>query len=351
MHTWSAENWNTLAARATNSMQSLCTLKHNSCIRWPPAHGPILDSVSSNIMYQSVSSAEHVHTAVVLRIARMCQMAGSVVVVYDHVLKFDQEVDHVWNRPLSSGSINYILIRYFGDALAILNLINFFGGTQTEQVCKVYFLVQSWLGVLVLFLTQLTLQARLYALYRESKKILAFMVFGYVCEIVAIVVILGLLDADSQITNETLPGLHICANTQGPSFFQPYILWLPVVVYDGILCLLAAWRGIRSWMEGYRFRRLNGVYIADVLVKDNVGYFLCILLTCIVSAVTAQTFGARRLWMEVSEEFPAPMEVVIGCRLILNLRSCLIQDTEKDSEDHDFQDDVRWSVLRPLSSP
>ena len=114
------------------------------------------------------------------------------------------------------------------------------------------------------------------------------------------------------VTNETLPGLHICANTQGPSFFQPYILWLPVVVYDGILCLLAAWRGIRSWMEGYRFRRLNGVYIADVLVKDNVGYFLwyacsfllllksamtsssdSILLTCIVSAVTAQTFGAR----------------------------------------------------------
>ncbi|KAN0082450.1 hypothetical protein V8E55_008245 [Tylopilus felleus] len=173
------------------------------------------------------------------------------------------------------------------------------------------------------------------------------MIFGYICEIAAMVIILGLLDADSQITNEILPGLHICANIDGPSFYQPYVLWLPVVVYDGILCLLAAWRGIRSWMQGYRAKRVDGVYIADVLVKDNVGYFLCILLICIVSAVTAQIFG--RLWMEVSEEFPAPMEVVVGCRLILNLRSCLIQDIEK--EDHYFRDDAPWSVLHPLSSP
>ena len=68
-------------------------------------------------------------------------------------------------------------------------------------------------------------------------------------------------------------------------------------------------------MQGYRAKRVDGVYIADVLVKDNVGYFLwcacsllffksaatsssdSILLICIVSAVTAQIFGVRSLFL------------------------------------------------------
>lgn len=80
---------------------------------------------------------------------------------------------------------------------------------------KDYFFVQSWLGTLVLFLIQgvpfalgslrsslnlipVTLQARLYALYQGSNRILALLVFGYVCEIAAVLTILGLLDADAQ---------------------------------------------------------------------------------------------------------------------------------------------------------
>lgn len=84
---------------------------------------------------------------------------------------------------------------------------------------------------------------------------------------------MGYLFANT-VTNEILIGLYICANTQAPSFYHQYVLWLPVVVYDGLLCLLAVRRGVSSWMSGYRAKRLDGVYITDILVKDNVGYFV-----------------------------------------------------------------------------
>ncbi|KAF8125424.1 hypothetical protein EV363DRAFT_630127 [Boletus edulis] len=277
-------------------------------------------------------------TALILRIARMCEAAGSVVVLYDHVLTFDLEVDHIWNHLFNFGSLNYIMIRYIGDALAILNMIAFLRGPATQKVCEVYFLIQTSFGILELFLIQLTLQTRVYALYQGSKKILALIIFGYGCEIAAMLTISGYLYSDLAITNEILPGLYICADTQAPSFYEPYVIWLPVIVYDGILCLLALWHGIRTWMSD-RTKRLDGVYIADVLIKDNVGYFLCILLTCIVSVVIAQCLGLR--WKEVSEEFPAPMEVVIGCRLILNLRSAFVRDTEQN-----HSDDAPWVVRR-----
>ena len=75
-------------------------------------------------------------------------------------------------------------------------------------------------------------------------------------------------------TNEFQIGLYICADIDGPSFYQPYVIWLPVVVYDGILGLLAIWCGVSIWMAGYRAKRMDGVHIADVLVKGNVGYFV-----------------------------------------------------------------------------
>ncbi|KAI9573082.1 hypothetical protein HD554DRAFT_2167369 [Boletus coccyginus] len=292
-----------------------------------------------------------------------------LLIVYT-VLTFDQEVDHIWNRSFSFGSINYILIRYIGDALVILNMITFLGGARAQEVfvrpplssserkfigastrttihsCKAYFFSQSWLGILVLFLIQLTLQVRVYALYQRSKIVLALMIFGYVCEIAAMVTILGLLDAYAQTTNEIAKGLYICANTQSPPFYRSYDIWLPVVMYDGILCLLAVWHGVRSWVTGYRVGRSDGVNIASILVIGNAGYFLCLLLTCIASIIIAQYLGVT--WMEVSQEFPAPIEVVIGCRLILSLRSSLVPDTEK--EDLHIRDGTPWIALVPLSS-
>lgn len=43
------------------------------------------------------------------------------------------------------------------------------------------------------------------------------------------------------------------------------------------------------------------------------------------------------------------MEAVIGCRLILSLRSSLVQDEEE--EERRLRDDVSWVALDPLSSP
>ncbi|KAH0828765.1 hypothetical protein J3R83DRAFT_3201, partial [Lanmaoa asiatica] len=184
---------------------------------------------------------------------------------------------------------------------------------------------------------QVMLQGRLYALYQRSRIILALMIFGYVCEVAAISTILGFID-DSRITNEIVAGLYICT-VDGPSFFRLYIFWLPVLVYDTGLCLLALWYGISIWMSGYRARRMDGVYIADVLVKGNAGYFFCIILMCLVNIVIGQYLGLP--WTKVSEEFPAPMEVVIGCRLILTLRSALVQDTIEEG------DDAPWMVHVP----
>jgi len=228
------------------------------------------------------------------------------------------------------------VIRYIGDAIAILNLINFWGqGVQTVIFCKIYFLFLTWLFILIMFLVELVLQARLYALYQRSRFILAVMVFVCVSQLAAMATIVGFLDMYWQITNEILTGSYMCADENAPSFYRLYVLWLPAIVGDSILCLLALWHGIRTWMSGYRISGKNTMFLADALIKGNVGYFLCVILASLVNIIIGQFLGIT--WTKVSEAFPSPIQVVIGCRLILNLRSTLARNTEGDHLSRDLE--------------
>lgn len=74
-------------------------------------------------------------------------------------------------------------------------------------------------------------------------------------------------------TNEITTGLYMCASEDGPTFYYSYGFWLPVTVYDGILCLFALWYGVSTWMSGYCANGMNRVHIVDALVKGNMGYF------------------------------------------------------------------------------
>jgi hypothetical protein len=200
-------------------------------------------------------------------------------------------------------SCGYILIMYSVVSLSFLlrrslllcPIMARYSSVLPDPAC----VQRPWLPPFITDPLQVTLQTRIYALYGGSKIILALMVFGYVCEIAALLTIFSFIDADSKstsafpisfypfmldefmgylfgnvVSNELLTGLYICANMQGPSFYHPYVIWVPVVVYDAILCILAVWRGASIWMSGYRAKRLDGVYITDILVKDNAGYFV-----------------------------------------------------------------------------
>lgn len=126
------------------------------------------------------------------------------------------------------------------------------------------------------------------------------MIFGFVCEIVAVMTIVGFAIADlrstsvrytpifhqpihvydsiadlfgNAVTNEIMAGFYICVDLGGPSLYHSYGIWLPIIVYDGILFLLALWKSVSSWISGDRARQINGARITDALVKGNASYF------------------------------------------------------------------------------
>ena len=67
-------------------------------------------------------------------------MSLPVLVVYDAVLMFPSEVRCIWMRKFSGATVVYILVRYFGIAVALLALQQdvTWNLPQTDTACILY---------------------------------------------------------------------------------------------------------------------------------------------------------------------------------------------------------------------
>ncbi|KIJ62704.1 hypothetical protein HYDPIDRAFT_30295 [Hydnomerulius pinastri MD-312] len=150
--------------------------------------------------------AEYVSGAHIIQLTRMCQMAPYVVMLYDHVLTFDQEVEHIWKRSWTSSTILYLILRYIGGAFGLFSAMGQWSSTlyvTNAVLCdfanivrpmfesgNVFLYLQGWPASLTVWLVQYILQMRLYVLYGKSKKLLVCMGAAYFGEIIAMSTIL-----------------------------------------------------------------------------------------------------------------------------------------------------------------
>ncbi|KIJ64036.1 hypothetical protein HYDPIDRAFT_112557 [Hydnomerulius pinastri MD-312] len=54
--------------------------------------------------------AEYISIARVVQITHICQLAPCVVIFYDHILTFDQEVEHIWKSSRSLNTVVYLIV-------------------------------------------------------------------------------------------------------------------------------------------------------------------------------------------------------------------------------------------------
>ncbi|KIJ58668.1 hypothetical protein HYDPIDRAFT_119361 [Hydnomerulius pinastri MD-312] len=268
-------------------------------------------------MSTSAEVAEYISVARVVQITRICQLAPYIVMFYDHILTFDQEVEHIWKSSRSLNTVVYVILRYCGSVVALLNAFAFLAQAHaSNDLCRVFLLLQGWAGNLITWLIQLILQMRLYVLYNNSKRILLLTGGAYIAEIVVMSTIVGIIDLNADSVNEPAPGIFICTDLSVPKI--SYSFWLTPLIFESILCLLAIRIGIQRSKDHLRPALMSGTRLVNVVVMGNIMYFIGILLTCIVNAAMWQNLGSQ--WSEVPEGFALAIEVIAGCRLILHIR-------------------------------
>ncbi|KAF9551430.1 hypothetical protein CPC08DRAFT_823181 [Agrocybe pediades] len=271
---------------------------------------------------------EGLHELQVIRYTRLVAVAA---VIYDHIITFGVEVDLVWRGKWSLVKALFFMIRYYILAATIVTCYGIFTPVLTDRVSTRIFQWEIVTTSLSAILIQAVLQIRIYALYYKNKKILIFMLVAYGITTAFSAWVLSFdLSAGESLAMQ-IPGGATCTLPPLPS--RAFAFWIPINVYDAILCALAVYRGFVT----FRLERSSGTLgstLLNVMLRDSV--FVFGLLTLAYMAGLVEWIKAPIAYAQIPAAFTVAMCCVLGSRMILNIRETAMKRKSMGTSDKDF---------------
>jgi len=239
----------------------------------------------------------------------------SSIIVYDHLITLDQEIDLVWYAPWTMGKILFFLNRYYPLCIVVFNQYTLFTINLTDELCMAWLRWQGWTGLATCMVAEIILQLRLYALYFLDKKVLLFMVISFLGTSACAAAIMGEVLSNFTVQSHIIPGFPFCIPIKVPNYL--FSFWIPILAFESILCGMALFRGFQA----FRYRHSvfqSGRHLVTLLLRDSIIYYLIIFVTILTNLLVWST-GQVGL-IEIPVGFTVAMSCVMGNRLILNVR-------------------------------
>ncbi|KZP20978.1 hypothetical protein FIBSPDRAFT_954158 [Athelia psychrophila] len=250
----------------------------------------------------------------------------STIIVFDHLVTLDQEIELVWRSSWTTGKLLFLLNRYYPLCTVVYNQYVLFNVHLTDQVhlaravltrnrCVTWLSWQGWSSLASVIVAETILQLRLYALYSLNRKVLLVMASFFIVSTASAATILGLVFSKIKTNAMSLGGLEFCVPSQVPSYFYAY--WIPILVFESLLCGMSIARGFQTFRQRYSVFQ-SGKHLITILLRDSVIYFLVIFFAYLVNCLIWTT-GVVGL-IEIPVGFSVAMSCVMGSRLVLNVR-------------------------------
>ncbi|EPQ50400.1 hypothetical protein GLOTRDRAFT_133953 [Gloeophyllum trabeum ATCC 11539] len=259
---------------------------------------------------------------------RYAELASSTIVIYDHLITLDQEIDLTWKASWTPGKVLFLTNRYYVLASVIFNNYVLFTTHLSDSVhsynfrpslaansCVTWFRWQGTTGLLVSMIAEIILQLRLYALYHLNRRVLVLMCGAFLVSAGTAAVIMGMVLARISAHSGLIPGLPFCIPVNVPSWF--YTFWIPTLGFESLLCALALFRAFKDFRSRTSLFQ-SGRHIVKILIRDSVIYYLIMFATYFTNLVIFLTGNVGVL--ESGIGFAVTMSCVMGSRLCLNIR-------------------------------
>ncbi|EPQ50394.1 hypothetical protein GLOTRDRAFT_101775 [Gloeophyllum trabeum ATCC 11539] len=246
---------------------------------------------------------------------RYAELASSTIVIYDHLITLDQEIDLIWKASWTPGKVLFLTNRYYVLASVIFNNYVLFTTHLSDSFSVKWFRWQGTTGLLVSMIAEIILQLRLYALYHLNRRVLVLMCGAFLVSAGTAAVIMGMVLARISAHSGLIPGLPFCIPVNVPSWF--YTFWIPTLGFESLLCALALFRAFRDFRSRTSLFQ-SGRHIVKILIRDSVIYYLIMFATYFTNLVIFLTGNVGVL--ESGIGFAVTMSCVMGSRLCLNIR-------------------------------
>ncbi|KAF4616415.1 hypothetical protein D9613_008244 [Agrocybe pediades] len=269
---------------------------------------------------------------------RYSRMASNTLVIYDHLITFDDEIELIWRRKCSLSSIIFLLNRYY--VLGSMLFASYGMKTFTESnvypdsfnlcsfQCFTLLMLPTRRSILSLGRMDWShriLQMRTFALYGLNKRLLAVMMICYVSVLVSSGIILFKSLGATQIISIPIPGGSFCGiSNRVPGF---YACWIPPLVYECLLCGLVIFRGVEELkITGSVFSR--GQTLIRILIRDSALYLVGL---AVVYLVILLFWTSERISLgEAPNGFAPTLSCILSSRVVLNVRGVFREPNPED---------------------
>ncbi|KAG6832891.1 hypothetical protein H0H92_004775 [Tricholoma furcatifolium] len=296
----------------------------------------------------------------VAQVTRICQLVPSIIVLYDHIITFDMEVELVWNRYFGTIVLFTTAIRKVYSSLhqhqmscTFLAPYAFEMGINISPVVRNHlFILQGWTTAILLWAVQSIMLCRTFAIFRQNKVVMTVCITCFVAQIAAMSAILAATQQALERNHSSLtvsmraespfiflahkfsaPGVFICAPRKISRIYRG--VWIPPIIFDIANLLLSMTAFFR------RSPQLRGVIVIEnpmwkVLRDDTLKYYIVVLAISFANATV--WFVLPPEWLKLLQGFFTAAVCVMGGRLVLSFRMAYYRSSPNDSDEFGNED-------------
>ncbi|KAF8150910.1 hypothetical protein B0H34DRAFT_801819 [Crassisporium funariophilum] len=199
-----------------------------------------------------------------------------VWVLHDYFVTLEDEILYIWSQKPSAGRLMYFFIRYYTILLLVFDVtqIHLFAvrGIPNRNLCVTVDPVVRLVGAISLWMVEVIMQLRIYALYNCSKKVAIFNGTLFAISIAAFIWIMihNANQRAAAITSALRFPLPGCPTINAGT--SQWALWVPATIFELVLFVFALFKSAVSTSARVK---LNGrVTLTAFLIHDNMLYFI-----------------------------------------------------------------------------
>ncbi|EPQ54345.1 hypothetical protein GLOTRDRAFT_111644 [Gloeophyllum trabeum ATCC 11539] len=275
---------------------------------------------------------------------RYLSAAGLVVLLWDHLLTFEDEVEFVWKAEWAVPKVLFLGLRYIVPVMLIINTYQMSGLVThhlSDTVCKVWLSLAIYMGMISIAIGNFLVLLRLWILWDRKRALV------YSTLLIFVLTQLAAIGTMTAMVVRLLPVLYfdelidMCALGTKINVLW---LWLPGIIFEVMVFTTVCWNAIDRPTSAH-------TPVMKALYRDGFGYFAALTLLrvfnltlAIIAPVSLMFLGVFFIWSATN---------ITVTRLILNSRklSMLARKAEDDAQTDDMQDDSDDSVrLRRYST-
>ncbi|KAG2109091.1 hypothetical protein BD769DRAFT_107983 [Suillus cothurnatus] len=271
-------------------------------------------------------------------VPRICYyiVAAGVMLVYDWVLTFGQEIELIWRQRWSFMTMLYLILRYIGIPYYVLMILTSMPiASATDAVSDTMIYTIIGINTVVAAAVGVIMIARLHAMYQRSRLMLVFLVIIFLAVNITCGVLAAIVLKDTVAEELILSGTYMCTfEYEGDVQLWTSMIWVLNVVWETLALCLSVWIAVKHFRDLRRFGPSTRLTIGDcfrVLIKSHVLYFASfVCVSCLQLGLLASEsmilYGACEIFLGVQM-------FVLGPRLILSVREYHIKLViESDAE-------------------